>query len=40
MAQAHSENEQASFTQLLTYTKIIARFVWQWCHAEKAAGGK
>ncbi|ANZ62650.1 acetylornithine deacetylase [Secundilactobacillus paracollinoides] len=37
MSQAHTNDEQASFTQLLTYTKIIARFVWQWCHAEKPA---
>ncbi len=40
MAQAHTNNEQASFAQLLTYTKIIARFIWQWCHAEKTAGEK
>lgn len=35
LEQAHSDNESASFAQLLAYTKTIARFVLDWCGTEK-----
>lgn len=35
LEQAHSDNESASFSQLLDYTKTIARFVLDWCGTEK-----
>ncbi|MCT3398516.1 acetylornithine deacetylase [Lentilactobacillus hilgardii] len=35
LVQAHSDNESASFDQLLNYTKSIAGFVVDWCQSEK-----
>lgn len=34
MEQAHSDNESLSFQQLLTYTKIMAAFIYDWCHSK------
>ncbi len=35
LVQAHSDNESASFNQLLAYTKAIASFVVDWCASAK-----
>jgi acetylornithine deacetylase len=32
MEQAHSDNESLSFQQLLEYTRVIAAFIFDWCH--------
>lgn len=34
MEQAHSDNESLSFQQLLTYTKIMAAFIYDWYHSK------
>lgn len=33
---AHSINEQISIEQLLEYTKVILKFIYQWCHTKSA----
>lgn len=35
LVEAHSDNESASFEQLLNYTKSIAAFVADWCSSKK-----
>ncbi|MFD1125385.1 acetylornithine deacetylase [Lentilactobacillus raoultii] len=37
LVQAHSDNESASFDQLLKYTKSIAGFIVDWCQSEKTS---
>lgn len=32
---AHAVNEQVSIEQLLQYTKVLLRFIYQWCHTKK-----
>ncbi|WP_318503538.1 acetylornithine deacetylase [Bacillus sp. T3] len=32
---AHSINEQVSITQLLDFTKVLVKFIYQWCHTAK-----
>lgn len=34
MEQAHSDNESLSFKQLLEYTRIMAAFIYDWCHSK------
>lgn len=32
---AHSVNEQLSIEQLIQFTKVMVRFIYQWCHTKK-----
>nr|WP_281292918.1 acetylornithine deacetylase [Bacillus marasmi] len=32
---AHRMNEQVSIEQLLDFTKVMVKFIYQWCHTEK-----
>ncbi|GAA3199667.1 acetylornithine deacetylase [Lentilactobacillus kefiri] len=34
MEQAHSDNESLSLKQLMEYTKIMAAFIFDWCHTK------
>ncbi|WP_299089385.1 acetylornithine deacetylase [uncultured Metabacillus sp.] len=33
---AHAINEKLSIDQLLSYTKVILRFIYEWCHTKRA----
>ncbi|MBM7661878.1 acetylornithine deacetylase [Bacillus mesophilus] len=38
LGNAHSVNEQLSINQLLDYTKVILRFIYEWSHTNKNIG--
>ncbi|AGK53410.1 acetylornithine deacetylase [Bacillus sp. 1NLA3E] len=36
---AHSINEQVTIDQLLEFTKVMVKFIYQWCHTEGVTSG-